>query len=63
MNEKKNLTVEETMKYLGVSRSTIYELVNSKGFPSFRIGKKILVNVDALQEWIDQNIRKRWEQE
>ena len=63
MTEKKTLTVEETMKYLGVGRSTIYELVNSKGFPSFRIGKKILVNADALQEWIDQNIRRRWEQE
>lgn len=63
MNEKKTLTVEETMKYLGISRSTIYELVNSKGFPSFRIGKKILVNVDALEEWIKANIQKRWEQE
>ena len=63
MNEKKTLTVEETRKYLGVSRTTIYELVNSKGFPSFRIGKRILVNADALQDWIDQNIRERWEQE
>ena len=63
MNDKKTLSVEETREYLGVSRSTIYELVNTKGFPSFRIGKKILVNTDALQEWITQNIRQRWEQE
>lgn len=63
MAEKKTLNVEETAKYLGIGRSCAYELVNSKGFPSFRIGKKILVNVDALQAWIDQNIQKRWEQE
>ena len=63
MNTKKTLTVRELCEYLGIGRKTAYELVNSKDFPSFRIGKKILINTDALQEWIDQNIRKRWEQE
>lgn len=63
MNTKKTLTVHELSEYLGIGRATAYELVNSDGFPSFRIGKKILVNADALQEWIDQNIRKRWEKE
>ena len=63
MESKKTLNVRELCEYLGIGRATAYELVNSEGFPSFRIGKKILVNVDALQAWIDQNIQKRWEQE
>ncbi len=63
MPEKKNMSVEEFRVYMGIGRATAYELVNSAGFPSFRIGKKILINVDALQDWIDQNIRRRWEEE
>lgn len=63
METKNTLTVAELSKYLQIGRKTAYELVNSTGFPSFRIGKKILVNVDALQDWIQQNIQKRWEQE
>ena len=62
-NTKKNLTVAEMREYLGIGRATAYELVNSDGFPSFRIGRKILINVDALQEWMSQNIQKRSGQE
>ena len=63
MPQKKNMSVEEFRVYMGIGRATAYELVNSDGFPSFRIGKKILINVDALEEWIKNNIQKRWEQE
>jgi len=60
--EKHTLTVDGLMKYLGIGRRLAYELVNSDGFPSFRIGKKILVNVDKLQEWIEQSTEKRWQE-
>ena len=59
----KNLTVEEMAEYLNIGRKTAYELVNSKGFPSFRIGKRILVNVEKLNEWIYASIEKRWERD
>ena len=59
----KTINVAGLRAYLGIGRATAYELVNSDGFPSFRIGKKILINVDLLEKWIEQNIQKRWEQE
>lgn len=52
MEGKRTLTVKELQTELGIARTTAYELVNSKGFPSFRIGKKILVNVERLNEWM-----------
>ncbi len=52
MEGKRTLTVKELQTVLGVGRSTAYELCNSKGFPSFRIGKKILVSVERLNEWM-----------
>jgi len=47
------LTVEEAADELHLSRPVAYELVKEPDFPSFRIGKRILVNRLGLQRWID----------
>lgn len=49
---KRTLTVKEMQTVLGIGRVTAYELCNSEGFPSFRIGKKILIDSERLNEWI-----------
>ena len=48
------LTVPELGEVLGISRAAAYELVRSKGFPSMRIGTRILVPKDKFIQWIDQ---------
>ena len=52
--EKTTLTVKELESYLNISRATSYELVNTPGFPAFRIGRKILVNIELLNHWIKE---------
>ena len=47
------LTVDEAADELHISRPIAYELVKEPDFPSFRIGKRILVNRAGLQRWID----------
>ncbi len=47
------LTVEEAADELHISRPVAYELVKEPDFPSFKIGKRILVNRLGLQRWID----------
>jgi len=32
-----------------------YELIHTSGFPSLRIGKKILIEKQALIKWLDKN--------
>lgn len=50
------ITVSEMGKRLGVSRAMAYNLVNAKGFyPAFRIGKRVLVRVEALESgWMNR---------
>ena len=48
------LTAPEVGEVLGISRAAAYELVRSKGFPSMRIGTRILVPKDKFIQWIDQ---------
>ena len=50
--ERTTYTVKEMAKVLGISMPTAYNLVNSQGFPKIRIGRKIIVPVEGLKEWI-----------
>ena len=42
----------------GVSRASAYELMSEKDFPSFRIGKRILVTKEKVVEWIEGHSKK-----
>ncbi len=48
------LTVSEMGEALGISRAAAYQLVRSRGFPSMKIGTRILVPKDKLIKWIDE---------
>ena len=52
--QKLTLTVDELTKELHISRPTAYELVNTEGFPSFKIGNRILISRKGLEEWIER---------
>ena len=47
------LTPQALAEVLNVPVSFCYTLVRSKGFPSFRVGKKWLIATDKLMAWID----------
>lgn len=53
MENKMTLTVKEMAAMLNVSMPTAYELVHQDGFPTIRIGRKILINAEMLQNWLD----------
>ena len=48
------MTVEEMGKELGISRATAYELTQRPDFPSFSIGRRVLVSRDGLLKWIEK---------
>ena len=52
---KLTLTVEEMAAAIGVSRTTAYNLANSKGFPTIRVGRKILISASGLERWVEEN--------
>ena len=48
------LSVEEMAAFLGISRVGAYNLSHSKGFPSKRIGKRILIPRDEFLAWLKE---------
>ena len=46
------LNVKQLAKLLGVSDSSVYELIQEDDFPSLRIGKRIVIPKEELRKWI-----------
>lgn len=54
------LNVVQVAAVLGISRAGAYELVHSEGFPTLKIGSRIVVpKEDKLREWIDANTAQK----
>lgn len=50
--EKTTMSVQELSSQMGISLPKAYELVKTPGFPSIRIGTRILIPIDAFREWL-----------
>lgn len=51
------LNVKQLVDLLGVSESSVYELIREEGFPSLRIGKRIVVPKEELRKWISAHTK------
>lgn len=52
------LNAEMAAALLGVSISSMYELMHEKGFPVLRIGSRFVIPKDKLRAWVEQNTGK-----
>ena len=54
--DDKRLTYDpvDAAPLMGVSLPLVYQLCKRDDFPSFRVGRKILISADGLRRWIDR---------
>lgn len=52
------LNAETAAALLGVSISSMYELMHEKGFPVLRVGSRLVIPKDKLRAWVEQNTGK-----
>ncbi len=50
------MNVSELAQELGISKPKAYELVKRNDFPAIYLGKRIIIPVSALQDWLHRNI-------
>lgn len=46
------MSVEDMADELGIGRNVAYQLIRLPDFPSFTIGRRVLVDRKGLQEWM-----------
>ena len=55
--ERKTLTVPEAAELLGIGRGTAYESIRRGELPAIRLGKRLLVPVEALNRMLSAAAR------
>ena len=50
--EKTTMSVQELSAQMGISLPKAYELVKTPGFPTIKVGTRILVPIEAYREWL-----------
>ena len=64
--EKTTMSVQELSAQMGISLPKAYELVKTPGFPTIRIGARILIPIEAYKKYAAGNgtkyyrVRKSW---
>ena len=56
--EKQFYTVSDLSAILPISKTNIYSLVHSKGFPAITVGRRIIVPIDKFNEWLNTSVGK-----
>jgi excisionase family DNA binding protein len=52
LDRRATLSIEETATLLGLGRSAAYEAARRGQLPTRRLGRRLLVPVPALREWL-----------
>ena len=51
------LCAEHVAMVMGISRTHAYGLLHSEGFPTIRIGKRMVVPRDKFIQWMDNQVK------
>lgn len=51
--EKLGFSIAEVAKLLGVSRPTVYALINNEKLPTFHAGRRVIIPAEQLKQWIE----------
>lgn len=54
------LDINDIQKALKIKKTKAYELVNSAGFPSIKIGRTIRVPEDEFDKWVTKYVGKQY---
>ena len=57
--ERTAMSVQELSSQMGISLPKAYELVKTPGFPSIRVGTRILIPIEAYHEWLVINSNRQ----
>lgn len=48
-----NLKAQDVMRFLNISRPTVYVLFHTPGFPVLRIGRALRVPREGFRKWLE----------
>lgn len=56
-NNKLTISVAELASCLGIGKNRAYQLTKQNGFPRILVGKKIIIPIKSLEQWLETQAR------
>ena len=56
INNNKIMNIKELANYLGIGRTTIYNLIKKKKIPASKIGKQYRFSKEVVDSWLKDKI-------
>jgi len=53
------ISVDEMARLLSIARITAYQLTKTSGFPCFYIGKRIIIPLQSLHKWAEEQASRQ----
>ena len=53
------ISVDDMAKLLSIARTTTYQMTKLPGFPCFYIGKRIIIPLNALNKWAEDQANRQ----
>ena len=60
--EKLTYNAQEVAAVLGVSKSHVYQLLKENRLPVLKLGRRKVIPISALEQWIQDNMREYTEE-
>ncbi|MBQ3146831.1 MAG: helix-turn-helix domain-containing protein [Oscillospiraceae bacterium] len=59
--QKLTYTVAEAAAALGVSKTVMYQLIRTEGFPVICLGNKRLIPIESFKRWTEERAAIGWQ--
>ena len=60
--QKLTYSVVEAAAALGVSKTAMYQIIRTEGFPVIVLGSRRLIPIEGLKRWVEERAAIVWQQ-
>lgn len=53
-------SVAEAAQVLGIGETRMRQLARTDGFPTIRVGKRLLISIKGLERWVEEQAARGW---
>ena len=59
--QKLTYSVVEAAEALGVSKTAMYQIIRTEGFPVIVLGSRRLIPIEGLKRWVEERAASGWQ--
>lgn len=59
VSDRMALSMNEFARVMGISRTKAFQMAKVPGFPTVRLGKRMVVPIEQLRKWLEEQSKSK----